>query len=144
MKKRVYAIVMALALVVVGVSLFGSPVTASAATKWQSGTPKKVRNMYVTKVVKKHFNLLGIGKNFVSNEYRNTKTPKDRAGKLTILLMAKVPSRKLSSNLYEIKAVTQHGKHVHYYIKTFSHNRLKLSTTKSFAHKPYYYKTNKW
>ncbi|KRN03186.1 hypothetical protein FD13_GL000941 [Levilactobacillus senmaizukei DSM 21775 = NBRC 103853] len=95
--------------------------------------------MYVTKVVKKHFKLLGIGKNFISNEYRSGKAPKEQAGKLTVLLMTKVPSHKISSNPYAIKSVTRHGKHVHYYIKTFSHHRLKISKTRAFAHKPYYY-----
>lgn len=140
MKKKFYLMMIAIAMVVVGAGLFGSPAQASASVKWQSGTPKKVRGIYHTKTVKHHYNELDIAKNVVYNEIRQPNWAPEKSGKITFLLMWRVPSRKISSNLYQIKSVDSKGKHVRYYIKTFSHNRLKISKTMAFAHKPYYYK----
>jgi len=141
MKKRFYAMILAITLVVMGAGLLGSPVKASASVKWQFGTPKKVRGLFRTKTVKHHYNQLNIAQNVVYNEIRKPNWPAEKSGKITFLLMWRVPSRKLSSHLYQIKSVTRNGKHVRYYIKTFSHNRLKISKTMAFANKPYYHRT---
>ena len=141
MKKRLIAFILTITLVVMGASLLGAPATASASAKWQFGTPKKVRGLFRTKTVKHHYNQLNIAQNVVYNEIRKPNWPAEKSGKITFLLMWRVPSRKLSSHLYQIKSVTRNGKHVRYYIKTFSHNRLKISKTMAFANKPYYHRT---
>ncbi|NLR31623.1 hypothetical protein [Levilactobacillus tujiorum] len=140
MKKKLYLMVIAIALVVTGASLLGAPENASASAKWQFGTPKKVRGLFRTKTVKHHYNQLNIAQNVVYIEVRKPHWAPEKSGKITLLLMWRVPSRKLSSHLYQIKSVNEKGKHVRYYIKTFSHNRLKISKTTAFAHKPYYHR----
>lgn len=133
----------AIALVVVGAGLFGAPVKASAATKWQSGIGKSLRGDYRTKVVNHHLHQIELAGDAVVIEYRKANLPKTRIGKIEVYLL-QVPCRKLSKHLYEIKSVTRSGKHVHYYIRTYSHHRIKFSKNQSFTHKPYYHKMKNW
>lgn len=144
MKKKFYLMMIAIAMIVVGAGLFGSPAKASAAVKWQNGIGKSLRGDYQTKVVNHHLHHIELAKNFVLKEYRKANLSKTRNGKFEILLMWRVPSRKLSKSLYEIKSVNESGKHVHYYIRTYSHHRIRFSKNQSFAHKPYYQKSNNW
>lgn len=143
MKKKFFAIVIAITLVMMGGGFLNAPVTANAAVKWQKKMPKQIRGTYRTKKVNNHLHELAIAQNFMSDEYRTYHANKKVTKKLPILLMWRVPARKLSAHLYEVKSITRSGKHVHYYLKTFSHHRLKLSKTQSFAHKAYYHRIKK-
>ncbi|MBT9672616.1 hypothetical protein GPK34_11325 [Secundilactobacillus kimchicus] len=145
MKKKLYSVIIAMTLLVLGTIALGSPVKVTAATRWQYGMPKALFGNFQTKMVKRHLHHLNISKEAVFDEYRTYNVHnKHTNAKMAIALMWPVHSRKINSRLYQFRGITRFGKHVRYYVQTYSHHRLKLSTTLAFAHRPYYYKTSKF
>jgi hypothetical protein len=117
----------------------------AAAATWHKGTPTVLRGKYRTafKSVKPYYfrsylHITTYKLQFWQNEYSHSKKYVSSANIFGINGKAKY--RKLKAGLYEIRGNAYVDQTQTWYVKRYSHNRVRLTYTKSFAGQYYYQK----